>query len=153
MDNDYKSRTGQSHIPVQSDDAPVADPIDPATADSDETLGKFPPSAPSGDLLAIFDAFPRDFTNVAQPRMIMMQLIRATLSGDAHEVQGPVEGIKSLVMSTLFPCDIFLSHASIWSLSHVLGANRHFSPMCVPETDHLPQLSIARRAFFRLNLS
>ena len=45
MDNDYKSRTGQSHIPVQSDDAPVSDPIDPATADSDETLGMplFPP--------------------------------------------------------------------------------------------------------------
>ena len=40
MDNDYKSRTGQHHIPVQSDDAPVSDPIDPATADSDETLGK-----------------------------------------------------------------------------------------------------------------
>ncbi len=40
MDNDYKSRTGQHHIPVQSDEAPVSDPIDPATADSDETLGK-----------------------------------------------------------------------------------------------------------------
>ena len=39
QDNDYKSRTGQSHIPVQSDDKPVEDPIDPATADSDETLG------------------------------------------------------------------------------------------------------------------
>ena len=38
-DDDYKSRTGQSHIPVQSDKAPVEDPIDPATADSDETLG------------------------------------------------------------------------------------------------------------------
>ena len=43
MDNDYKSRTGQSHIPVQSDDAPVSDPIDPATADSDATLGIFSP--------------------------------------------------------------------------------------------------------------
>ncbi len=42
-DNDYKSRTGQSHIPVQSDQAPVEDPIDPATADSDETLGMFFP--------------------------------------------------------------------------------------------------------------
>ena len=41
IDNDYKSRTGQSHIPVQSDDAPISDPIDPATADSDETLGMF----------------------------------------------------------------------------------------------------------------
>ena len=40
QDNDYKSRTGQSHIPVQSDDKAVEDPIDPATADSDETLGK-----------------------------------------------------------------------------------------------------------------
>ncbi len=43
-DNDYKSRTGQHHIPVQSDDAPVSDPIDPATADSDETLGQSLPS-------------------------------------------------------------------------------------------------------------
>ncbi len=41
MDNDYKSRTGQSHIPVQGDEKPVEDPIDPATADSDEQLGKF----------------------------------------------------------------------------------------------------------------
>lgn len=40
MDNDYKSRTGQSEIPVQGDEMPVEDPIDPATADSDEQLGK-----------------------------------------------------------------------------------------------------------------
>ena len=40
MDNDYASRTGQSEIPVQKDDAPVEDPIDPASADSDETLGE-----------------------------------------------------------------------------------------------------------------
>lgn len=39
MDNDYASRTGQSHIPVQKDDAPIDDPIDPETADSDEQLG------------------------------------------------------------------------------------------------------------------
>ncbi|OCL09178.1 hypothetical protein AOQ84DRAFT_388365 [Glonium stellatum] len=37
-DNDYASRTDQSQIPVQKDDAPVENPIDPATADSDETL-------------------------------------------------------------------------------------------------------------------
>ena len=42
-DNDYVSRTGQSTIPVQKDEAPVEDPIDPATADSDETLGKTSP--------------------------------------------------------------------------------------------------------------
>ncbi|KAI9724330.1 MAG: hypothetical protein M1812_000398 [Candelaria pacifica] len=39
-DNDYASRTGQSHIPVQKDEKPVEDPIDPATADSDATLGQ-----------------------------------------------------------------------------------------------------------------
>lgn len=38
---DYKSRTGQSEVPVQADDAPVEDPIDAETADSDETLGMF----------------------------------------------------------------------------------------------------------------
>jgi hypothetical protein len=40
MDNDYKSRTGQSEVPVQGDDKPVEDPINPETADSDEQLGK-----------------------------------------------------------------------------------------------------------------
>lgn len=39
MDNDYASRTGQYQVPVQKDEKPVKDPIDPATADSDETLG------------------------------------------------------------------------------------------------------------------
>ena len=38
-DNDYVSRSGQYQIPVQKDDLPVEDPINPATADSDETLG------------------------------------------------------------------------------------------------------------------
>lgn len=37
--DDYKSRPGQSEIPVTGDNAAVEDPIDPATADSDETLG------------------------------------------------------------------------------------------------------------------
>ncbi|KAF4306550.1 hypothetical protein GTA08_BOTSDO05566 [Botryosphaeria dothidea] len=37
-DNDYASRTGQYQIPVQKDEAPVEDPIDPNTADSDEQL-------------------------------------------------------------------------------------------------------------------
>ena len=40
-DNDYASRTGQSQIPVQKDDAPVEDPIDAATADSDAALRKY----------------------------------------------------------------------------------------------------------------
>ncbi|KAH7139335.1 hypothetical protein B0J11DRAFT_589081 [Dendryphion nanum] len=37
-DNEYVSRTGQSQIPVQKDEDPVEDPIDPETADSDEQL-------------------------------------------------------------------------------------------------------------------
>ncbi|KAK7717877.1 hypothetical protein SLS57_006253 [Botryosphaeria dothidea] len=39
-DNDYASRTGQYQIPVQKDEAPVEDPIDPNTADSDEQLAR-----------------------------------------------------------------------------------------------------------------
>lgn len=38
-DNSYVSRTGQNEVPVQSDEKPIEDPIDPATANSDETLG------------------------------------------------------------------------------------------------------------------
>nr|POF04173.1 hypothetical protein CFP56_21928 [Quercus suber] len=38
-DNDYTSRPGQKDVvPVQSDDAPVEDPIDGETADSDQQL-------------------------------------------------------------------------------------------------------------------
>jgi len=42
QDNDYVSRPGQKQgpIPVQSDNAAVEDPIDAATADSDQQLGE-----------------------------------------------------------------------------------------------------------------
>jgi hypothetical protein len=40
-DNDYASRTGQSEIPVQKDEAAIEDPIDPDTADSDKVLGMY----------------------------------------------------------------------------------------------------------------
>jgi hypothetical protein len=43
QDNEYQSRTGQNEIPVQTDDKPVEDPIDPDTADSDAQLGRFNP--------------------------------------------------------------------------------------------------------------
>ena len=48
QDNDYVSRTGQSAIPVQSDEAPVeASPYDGETADSEQQLGRssFAPSS------------------------------------------------------------------------------------------------------------
>ena len=41
-DNSYASRTGQYQVPVQKDEAPVEDPINPANADSDEMLGMSP---------------------------------------------------------------------------------------------------------------
>ena len=40
QDTEYVSRTGQSQIPVTKDDAPIEDPIDAETADSDKQLGK-----------------------------------------------------------------------------------------------------------------
>ena len=39
-DNSYVSRSGQYEIPVQKDELPVEDPINPATADTDGQLGK-----------------------------------------------------------------------------------------------------------------
>jgi hypothetical protein len=40
-DNEYKSRTGQSEIPVVSDNQVEEGGVDPATADSDEMLGEY----------------------------------------------------------------------------------------------------------------
>ncbi|KAF2708200.1 hypothetical protein K504DRAFT_534838 [Pleomassaria siparia CBS 279.74] len=40
IDDDYVSRPGQNEIKVQKDSAPVEDPIDPNTADSDAQLAK-----------------------------------------------------------------------------------------------------------------
>jgi hypothetical protein len=39
-DDTYSPRTGQSRIPVQSDSAPVEDPITAPGSNSDEQLGK-----------------------------------------------------------------------------------------------------------------
>lgn len=42
VDNDYASRTGQSQIPVQKDEAPVEATEYDNGGDSDKQLGKFP---------------------------------------------------------------------------------------------------------------
>jgi hypothetical protein len=42
VQNDYKSRTGQSEIPVVGDETSIEDPIDEASADSDAQLGVSP---------------------------------------------------------------------------------------------------------------
>jgi hypothetical protein len=42
VDNDYASRTGQSHIPVVKDETSIEDPIpDDGSADSDKALGEY----------------------------------------------------------------------------------------------------------------
>jgi hypothetical protein len=45
VQNDYKSRTGQSEIKVVGDDAPIEDGVDARTADSDAQLGLLPSEA------------------------------------------------------------------------------------------------------------
>ena len=97
IDNDYKSRTGQSHIPVLSDDAPVSDPIDPATADSDETLG-MPSLSLALLVLQSWSLLERALLTFPQPRMMSMQSIRATSSVGVPEVLGLREDIQSLAM-------------------------------------------------------
>jgi len=92
VDNDYKSRTGQSHIPVQGDSAPIHDPINPDTADSDETLGTCLNTHASLSFVKTFE----------QQKMTPMPLIRVTLLVVEPEVQSPVEGIRSQVMRRVY---------------------------------------------------
>ena len=91
-DNDYASRTGQSQIPVQKDDAPVADPIDPATADSDRSLGmRSTLSKRSLHGLILF-----------QSKMRRMQSIRATPLAAAAAVRSRVVDTQSRVTRKAF---------------------------------------------------
>jgi len=57
QDNDYVSRPGQKDgpIPVQSDNTAIEDPIDGATADSDEQLGMSQPMHRLFSPCSIFD--------------------------------------------------------------------------------------------------
>ena len=92
MDNDYASRTGQSEIPVQKDDAPVEDPIDPSTADSDQTLGKFPCLKLLENPLLIFDAAQDDADAIDQSNVIGDRTRGAKPSGGYAE-PGDEEGL------------------------------------------------------------
>ena len=93
MDNDYKSRSGQYQIPVQKDDAPVHDPIDPANADSDETLGKL-----SSHYLFAY----RIMLTFTQRKMMPMRLIKAISSAVVPGVQSLVVVMLSLVTRRVF---------------------------------------------------
>ena len=94
-DNDYVSRTGQSHIPVQQDDkADLSSGVNPATEDSDETLGM---SAIGRNLICL------SLTMFFQHVMMRTLLTRATLSVDAHEARGPVVATKNQAMKRVCP--------------------------------------------------
>ena len=107
VDNDYKSRTGQHHIPVQSDEAPVSDPIDPATADSDETLGMlipFPSAFPHCSFLKGFanviaakdDSDAIDQSNIVDGRTRGAKPSGGyTEPGDEEGLPGPEDGTSS----------------------------------------------------------
>lgn len=100
MDNDYKSRTGQhTHMPVQADDKPVEDPIDPATADSDETLGMFLLRCVFMGTFAFSFLL---FLTFIQLRMIPMPLTRATSLVAVPEVQSPMVDTRSQVTKRVY---------------------------------------------------
>lgn len=80
-DSGYTSRVGQKTgpVPVQNDDAPVEDPIDPERADSDEALG-------TSSVWLTSSLKGRNLTCLFQPEMTRMLLINQTSSDRAREV-------------------------------------------------------------------
>lgn len=87
-DNSYVSRTGQYEVPVQSDDKPVEDPIDPNTADSDETLGML------DEVVTLIIQNP-NANGVIQPRMTQTPLTKPTSSTAVLEELNRKEAIKN----------------------------------------------------------
>ena len=92
MDNDYASRTGQSQIPVQKDDAPVEDPIDAATADSDAALRKY--SCSEFRLLAYSEAEQDDKDAIDESNIVGGRTRGAKPSGGYTE-PGDEEGLPA----------------------------------------------------------
>ncbi|KAF2500624.1 hypothetical protein BU16DRAFT_557080 [Lophium mytilinum] len=81
-DDTYKSRTGQNEIPVQSDNAPVNDPIDADTANSDEQLVR-------DDQDAI------DKSNIIEDRTRGAAKESYAEPGDEEGLPGPEDGTSS----------------------------------------------------------
>jgi hypothetical protein len=94
-DNDYQSRTGQNEIPVQTDDKPVEDPIDPETADSDATLGKPTHIAQSISLVTVLTSpTEADEKNAIDQSNIIDERTRgATKSAGTYQEPGDEEGL------------------------------------------------------------
>ncbi|KAG9577139.1 hypothetical protein KCU77_g8295, partial [Aureobasidium melanogenum] len=84
-DNDYQSRTGQSEIPVQRDEASIGDPIDPDTADSDKVLEQDEKAAMNED--NIIDGRTR---GAAKPKGSYQE------PGDEEGLPGPDDGTSAV---------------------------------------------------------
>lgn len=92
QDNEYQSRTGQSEIPVQTDDKAVEDPIDPDTADSDAQLGKL--SHPYHcDIKLIIPSEADDKNAIDQGNVINERTRGATKSSGTYQEPGDEEGL------------------------------------------------------------
>jgi hypothetical protein len=94
QDNEYQSRTGQSEIPVQADDKPVEDPIDPETADSDATLGKLTYILSSSSDTLLTSSTEADEKNAIDQSNIIEERTRgATKSAGTYQEPGDEEGL------------------------------------------------------------
>jgi hypothetical protein len=94
QDNDYKSRTGQNDIPVQSDDKPVEDPIDAETADSDAQLGLFYPHIHPTKTSKLTTSTEADDKNAIDQSNILNERTRgAAKSAGTYQEPGDEEGL------------------------------------------------------------
>jgi hypothetical protein len=95
QDNEYQSRTGQSEIPVQTDDKPVEDPIDPDTADSDAQLGMSTHIAVQSleDTLLTFSTEADEKDAIDQSNIIDERTRGATKSSGTYQEPGDEEGL------------------------------------------------------------
>jgi hypothetical protein len=98
VDNDYVSRPGQKQapIPVQSDETPVNDPIDPATADSDEQLGKnIPPRMMESIADIIYATTERDESEAIDQSNVIDSRTRGAKPSGSYEEPGDEEGLPT----------------------------------------------------------
>jgi hypothetical protein len=95
QDNEYQSRTGQSEIPVQSDNKAVEDPIDPDTADSDAQLGKSTHHLPSSNVThqLTLPSEADDKNAIDQSNVINERTRGAAKSSGTYQEPGDEEGL------------------------------------------------------------
>lgn len=93
-DNDYVNRPGQSGpVPVQKDDAPIDDPIDPDTADSDETLSMLNhPVTSNSSLTTLLEA---DDTEAIDKSNIIDERTRGASKTGQYREPGDEEGLPT----------------------------------------------------------